>query len=148
MTPLSLDAASAVADAAVFEARKRAIAPLCVVVLDAGGHPLVLKRDDGAAFYRAEIARAKAGGCLGMGLGGRALAARAKAAPLFYQALGQFASMGLAPVPGGVLVRGKDGDLLGAVGVSGDTSDNDELCAVAGILAAGLTADTGAVAEP
>ena len=86
----------------------------------------------------------KAAGCLGMGFGGRELAKRAAAMPMFFNGLQAAFPNGMLPVPGGVLIRGEDGGLLGAVGVTGDTSDNDELCALAGIAAAGLQADTGA----
>jgi uncharacterized protein GlcG (DUF336 family) len=124
--------------------RRSAFAPLCVVVLDRGAHPLVMLRDEDASIYRPQIATAKAAGCLGMGFGGRELARRAQAAPQFFAALGVVFPQGLAPVPGGVLIRDAGGRLLGAIGVSGDTSDNDEICGLAGIEAAGLIAETGA----
>jgi uncharacterized protein GlcG (DUF336 family) len=98
-------------------------------VLDAGGHPLALKRDERAAISRPEIATAKAAGCLGMGFGGRELARRAEAMPGFFAALNGIFPQGIIPLPGGVLIRDAAGVLLGAVGVSGDTSDNDEVCA-------------------
>ncbi|OYX16510.1 MAG: GlcG protein, partial [Sphingomonadales bacterium 32-67-7] len=117
--------------------------PLCAVVLDPGGHPLVVLRDHQASISRPEIATAKAAGCLGMGFGGRELARRAQAAPGFFSGLATVFPKGILPVAGGVLIRAGDGRLLGAIGVSGDTSDHDELCAVAGVAAAGLVADTG-----
>ena len=120
------------------------MAPLCVTVVDAGGHLLATLRDERASLYRPAIAAAKAAGCLGMGFGGREVARRAAAMPEFYAAVNAMTGGGLAPVAGGVLIRAASGALLGAVGVSGDTADNDELCAVAGIHAAGLIADTGA----
>lgn len=141
---LTLDQASAIVDAALAEGRVQGFHPLCVVVLDAGGHALALKRDERASISRPEIATAKAAGCLGMGFGGREIAKRAAAVPAFFAALNGVFPKGILPVPGGVLIRDADGVLIGAVGVSGDTSDNDELCAVAGIVAAGLIADTGA----
>lgn len=141
---LTLDQASTILRAALAEGTSRALAPLCVVVLDAGGHALALLRDERASNMRPEIATAKAAGCLGMGFGGRELAKRAQAAPGFYAAIGGLFAKGIVPVPGGVLIRDGEGRLLGAVGISGDTSDNDELCALAGIAAAGLVADTGA----
>ena len=113
-------------------------------MLDRGGHALALLRDESASIYRPEIATAKAAGCLGMGFGGRELAKRAAAAPAFFAGLQVTFPKGMLPVPGGVLIRDAAGALLGAVGVSGDTSDNDEICALAGIAAAGLVADTGA----
>ena len=141
---LTLEQAAAIVDTALAEGARRGFAPLCVVVLDAGGHPLVLKRLEQASISRPEIATAKAAGCLGMGFGGREIARRAQAAPAFYATLAPILPKGIVPVPGGVLIRDSQSVLLGAVGVSGDTSDNDELCAVAGIRAVGLVPDTGA----
>ena len=141
---LTLAQASAIVDAALAEGRERGFAPLCAVVLDSGGHALALKRDERASIGRPEIATAKAAGCLGMGFGGRELAKRAQAVPDFFAALGAVFPKGIVPVAGGVLIRDADGVLLGAIGVSGDTSDNDEICAVAGIEAVCLVADTGA----
>ena len=141
--PLLLDQALVVARTALEEGRRRALSPLCAAVLDAGGHPLALLRDDGAGISRAEIATAKAAGCLGMGLGGRELARRAEATPHFFMALAVIFPNGLVPLPGGVIIRDEAGGLLGAVGVSGDTSENDEACALAGVGASGLVADPG-----
>lgn len=141
---LTLDQALTIARETLAEGQKRGFAPLCCVVLDAGGHALALLRDDKASIYRPEIATGKASGCLGMGFGGRELARRAAAAPTFFTGLQSIFPNGIIPVPGGVLIRDGGGKLIGAVGVSGDTSDNDEICAVAGIEAAGLRADTGA----
>ncbi len=136
--------ASAIVEAALGHGENAGFAPLCVVVLDAGGHALALGRDERASISRPEIATAKAAGCLGMGFGGREIARRAAAVPNFIAALNTIFPKGILPVPGGVLIRDGAGVLLGAVGISGDTSDNDEICAVAGIAAAGLVADTGA----
>lgn len=141
---MTLDQATKIIDAALAEGRSRGYAPLCIVVLDAGGHALALKRDECASINRPEIAIAKAAGCLGMGFGGRELAKRAQAVPGFFAAIGQVFPNGIVPLPGGVLIRDGAGALIGAVGVSGDTSDNDEICALAGIAAAGLVGDTGA----
>ncbi len=140
---LSLEHASMIVDAALAEGRQRGFAPLCVVVLDAGAHPLALKRSEHASISRAEIATTKAAGCLGMGFGGRELARRAQIAPAFYAAIAAVLPRGIVPVPGGVLIRGPGAIPLGAVGVSGDASEHDEVCAVAGIRAAGLLPDTG-----
>jgi uncharacterized protein GlcG (DUF336 family) len=140
---LTLEQASTIADAALAEGARRGFAPLCIVVLDPGAHALVLKRSERSSISRPEIATAKAAGCLGMGFGGREIARRAQAAPAFYASLASVFPKGIVPVPGGVLIRDSGGALLGAVGISGDTSDNDESCAVAGIRAAGLTPDTG-----
>lgn len=111
--------------------------PLTVVVLDAGGHVLAVEREDGSSNKRFEIAYGKAHGAVSLGMGSRALMARAEQQPFFIAAVTH--SVGaLVPVPGGVLVRDADGALLGAVGVTGDTSDHDEEAALAGIEAAGL----------
>jgi uncharacterized protein GlcG (DUF336 family) len=141
---LTLDQALTIARTALAEGGKRGFAPLCVVVLDAGGHTLALLRDERASISRGEIATGKAAGCLGMGFGGRELAKRAQAVPHFFAALPAIFPRGIVPVPGGVLLRDASRALVGAVGVTGDTSDNDEICALAGIAAAGLVADTGA----
>jgi uncharacterized protein GlcG (DUF336 family) len=141
---LTLNAALTIAQTALAEGKRHGFEPLCVVVLDAGGHTLALLRDERASIYRPEIATAKASGCLGMGFGGRELAKRAAAVPQFFTALASAFPKGMIPFPGGVLIRDTDGTLIGAVGITGDTSDNDELCALAGIAAAGLMADTGA----
>jgi uncharacterized protein GlcG (DUF336 family) len=112
---------------------------MTVVVLDAGGHVIAVEREDGSSNNRFEIAFGKAHGALALGMGSRALMARAEKQPYFIAAATSAIGGALVPVPGGVLVR--DADLLiGAVGVSGDTSDNDEAAAVAGITAAGLVA--------
>lgn len=139
---LTLAQANHIAASAHDHAGANGIAPLCVTVLDAGGHPLAIHRDERASLYRPAIATAKAMGCLGMGAGGSALTRRAQAAPAFYAAVA--ALQPLLPVPGGVLIRDADDRIIGAVGISGDTAPNDEACAVAGITRAGLVADTGA----
>jgi len=144
MTALTLDQALTIARAALAEGERRGFTPLCAVVLDPGGHPLALLRDERASIGRPEIATGKAAGCLAMGFGGRELARRAQAVPAFFAALAGVLPKGIVPVAGGVLIRDGEGALLGAIGVSGDTSDNDEICALAGIAAAGLAAETGA----
>jgi uncharacterized protein GlcG (DUF336 family) len=141
---VNLEQALTIAREALAEGERQGFAPLTCVVLDRGGHPLALLRADNSSIYRAEIAIAKAAGCLGMGFGGRELARRAAAAPMFFNGLQSLFPKGVLPVPGGVLVKNTDGRLLGAVGVSGDTSDNDEVAALTGIAAAGLVGDTGA----
>lgn len=141
---ITLDHALTIARETLAEGKRRGFAPLCCIVLDRGGHTLALLRDENASIYRPEIATGKAAGCLGMGFGGRELAKRAAAQPMFINGLQAAFPKGMLPVPGGVLIRTEDGTLLGAVGVTGDTSDNDEICALAGIAAAGLQADTGA----
>ena len=143
MTTLSLAAASTIVDTALAEGRKRGFQPLTVAVLDAGGHLVALKREDKSSLLRPQIATSKAWGVLGMGFGGRELGRHAEKAPLFYTMLSELSEGRMVPVPGGVLIRNAGGDIIGAVGISGDHSVNDELCAVAGIRAAGLVPDTG-----
>lgn len=143
MPLLTLAHADTMVDAALAKGRALSLAPLTVVVLDAGGHPIALKREDGSGILRVEIATGKAWGALGMGLGSRDLAARAGKVPAFFTALAAASQGRMIPVPGGVLVRGAESDIIGAVGISGDTSDQDEVCAVAGIEAAGLKPDVG-----
>jgi uncharacterized protein GlcG (DUF336 family) len=143
MATLTLAQASLIVDGALEHGRGLKLKPLAVAVLDAGGHLVAFKREDGASILRPQIAQGKAWGVLGMGFGGRELARRAAAAPGFVAALMDASEGRLIPAPGGVLIRAADGSIIGAVGISGDTSDQDEACAVHGIKAAGLSADTG-----
>jgi uncharacterized protein GlcG (DUF336 family) len=140
---LTLAQASIIVDTALQKGDELNLAPLTVVVLDAGGHLKAVKREDNASLLRPEIALGKAWGVLGMGFGGRELARRAAKAPAFFAVLSDMSGGRMVPVPGGVIIRGGDGALLGSVGISGDASEKDELCAVAGIVAAGLKPDTG-----
>jgi len=133
-----------IATTTLAEGRKREFAPLCVAVLDAGAHVVALLRDDHAAIFRPEIAIGKAAGCLGMGFGGRELERRAAAMPQFFNSLAVLFPKGMVPLAGGILLRDEEGNIVGAVGVSGDTSENDEIAALAGVAASGMTADTGA----
>ena len=139
----ALEAAETITDAALAKGRELRLAPLTVAVLDAGGVLVVLKREDGSSLLRPEIAIGKAWGALAMGVGTRAIAARAAQAPAFVHAVTTLAGGRFVPVPGGVLIRDPSDAIVGAVGISGDSSDNDETCAVAGIAAAGFRADTG-----
>lgn len=143
MRKLTLAEADLIIDAALAKGRELGLGKLSVVVLDDGGHPIAMKRDDGSEYLRPEIAKAKAWGALGMGLPSRLLHERAKKLPVFIGALAAIADGGLVALPGGVIVRDSDGSILGAVGVSGDVSEPDEVCAVAGVEAAGLAADFG-----
>lgn len=117
--------------------------PMTVVVIDAGGHVVAVEREDGSSNKRFEVALGKAHGALSLGMGSRALMERAEQQPYFIAAVTSAIGGSLVPVPGGVLVRDADGRVLGAVGVSGDTSDRDEAVAVAGIEAVDLTPDPG-----
>lgn len=143
MTKLALAQARTIIAAAFEEAARLELKPLAVAVLDDGGHATAFERQDGASAMRFKIAHGKAYGAIAMGLGSRALFERAQQQPYFISAMNALADGALVPVPGGVLVRDGDGILLGAVGVTGDNSDNDEKCAIAGIEAAGLVAETG-----
>ena len=143
MLPLTLAQASTIVDTALKVGRENKMQPLSVAVLDAGGHLVAFKREDRSGILRFDIAFGKAWGALGMGLGSRTLAGRAPKQPAFFNALAAASGGRLIPAPSGVLIRDQDGDVIGAVGISGDVSDNDEKCAIAGIEAAGLTADPG-----
>jgi uncharacterized protein GlcG (DUF336 family) len=141
---VTLAQASTIVDVALKKGRETGCAPLTVAVLDAGGHLVAFKREDRSGILRFDIAYGKAWGALGMGFGSRELADRAGKNPLFFGVLANVAQGRLVPVPGGVLIKDGGGAVLGAVGISGDTSDKDELCALAGIEAAGLKAAVGA----
>ena len=143
MTDLTLTQAQTIVTAALAEARRNSLKPMVVTVLDARGTTKALAAEDGTSLKRGEIAHGKAHGALALGIGSRAIAKRAVEQPTFIAAVTHAAGGALIPVPGGVLVRDAGGALLGAVGMSGDTSDNDEVAALAGIKAAGLTADPG-----
>ena len=143
MNFIPLASADLIADKALQKGRELKFAPLTVIVLDAGGQTKVLKREDDASLLRPEIAMGKAWGVLGMGFGGRELARRAEQMPAFFTALNAMSGGRMVPLPGGVLIKNAEGAVIGSVGISGDTSDNDETCAVYGIEAAGLIADTG-----
>jgi uncharacterized protein GlcG (DUF336 family) len=140
---LTLEQACIIIDKALEKGHEVGLKPLTVAVLDAGGHLTALKREDGSSLLRPEIAGGKAWGALGMGFGGREFARRAAGNPVFIQALSAASGGRIIPVPGGVLIRDKSGEIIGAVGISGDTSENDELCAVYGVSGAGLVPDTG-----
>jgi len=143
MTALTLAQASVMVDTALKTAREKNFAPLTVAVLDAGGHLVAFKREDKSGILRFDIAFGKAWGALGMGFGSRTLFERAEKTPMFFTALAAASGGRVVTNPGGVLIRDAGGDIIGAVGISGDTSDNDEICAIAGIAAAGLKADPG-----
>jgi uncharacterized protein GlcG (DUF336 family) len=140
---IGLDDARKMIAAARAAGAEHGFKPLSVVVLDAGGHVTAFEREDGSSNMRFQIAYGKANGALALGLGSRALMARAETQAYFVSAAAAAIGGALVPVPGGVLVRDSDGKVVGAVGISGDTSDNDEKAAVAGIEAAGFSADPG-----
>jgi uncharacterized protein GlcG (DUF336 family) len=142
MTELTLEIARKILDAALAKAIEKKLKPLVVTVLDARGCVKLSAAQDGTSLLRSEIAHGKAYGALAMGMGSRALFQRAQEQAYFIDAVNTLAQGRLVPVPGGVLIQ-SGGVLLGAVGISGDTSDNDEACAIAGIEAAGLKANPG-----
>src|SRR5882757_2853437 len=142
MAELTLDVARKILDAALAKGVEKKLKPLVVTVLDARGCVKASAAQDGTSLMRSEIAHGKAYGALAMGMGSRALFQRAQEQAYFVSAVNTMAQGRLIPVPGGVLIQ-DGGVLLGAVGVSGDTSDNDEICAIAGIEAAGLKANPG-----
>ena len=139
MSRISLDHANRMIAAALAKGHELGLKPLCVAVLDAGGHLIAMQREDGASTLRPQIAMAKAAGALGLGISSRKIGDMAAERPIFVGTLAALAPQGLVPAAGGVIVSGQYGP-LGAIGVSGDTSDNDEACALAGIAVAGLSA--------
>jgi uncharacterized protein GlcG (DUF336 family) len=145
---LTLGQATTIVESALKKGRELSLAPLTVAVLDAGGHLKALAREDRSGIVRPQIAIGKAWGALGMGVGSRTLAKRvAEQGPqqqAFFTALNAMSEGRVVPAAGGVLIRDGGGSIIGAVGISGDASDKDEACALAGIAAAGLTGDPGA----
>jgi uncharacterized protein GlcG (DUF336 family) len=141
---ITLEQAQAIVSAALEHGTAQGFNPLTVAVLDPGGVLVALGRQDGSGNLRPDIAVAKAWGVLGMGMPNRAIAARAADSPEFFTSVAALAGGRILSVPGGVFVRTADGALLGAVGVTGDASLNDEAAALAGIAAVGLVAQTGA----
>jgi len=139
---LTLDKANVIADQTLAKARDAKYRPMCVAVLDEGGCLKVLKREDAASILRPDIAVGKAWGAVGMGESSRSLSERLKERPAFLGALSVMSQGKVVPVAGGVLIMdGADGnEIIGAVGVSGGTADEDEACAIAGIKAAGFVA--------
>src|SRR5204862_5210761 len=143
MSVVTLSQASSIVDAALKKGRDTNCAPLTVAVLDGGGHLVACKREDKSGLLRFDSAFGKAWGALGMGFGSRTLASRAAKTPQFFTMLAAASDGRIVTNPGGVLIRDTGGNLIGACGISGDTSDKDEMCAVAGIEAAGLKAEPG-----
>lgn len=141
MALLTLEQADRIIVGALDKARQLGCDPLCVAVLDAGGHLVSLRRQDGASLFRPEVAMGKAWGAVALGQSGRELAQKATKNPSFLQALAVASGGRLLPQVGGVLIKGTDGAILGSVGISGDVGDRDEECAIAGIAEAGLQSD-------
>ena len=141
MTDLMLVEAKKIIAGALDKAAELGIKPLSVAILGAGGALKAMECQDGTSLMRPKIAHGKAYGAISMGMGSRSLFERAEVQPYFISAMNALADGALVALPGGVLIRSQEGELLGAVGITGDTSDNDEACAIAGIEAAGFKAD-------
>ena len=139
---IRLSQARQIVDASLAKGRELGLKPLSVVVLDTRGSLVAALSEDGCAQLRPKVAHGKANAAIGLGMGTRALMNRAEQQAYFVQAVNGVLGGDMVPVPGGVLIRTAEGELVGAVGISGDTSDNDEAAALAGIAAAGLTAQT------
>ena len=141
MSDLTLDTARTIIRAAFEKGQQMGLNPLSVAVLDAGGHLLAFERQDGASPGRFGIAQGKAYGAVMLGMGGKAQMARAEQQAYFMAAMNGVFGGQVVPVPGGVLLRDDAGRIIGAVGVTGDASDNDEAAALAGATEAGLVAE-------
>lgn len=138
---LSLAQAEAIAAGVLAAGHQHGLLPLSVAVLDAGSQIVLVKREDGCGVLRCDIALGKAAGALGMGIPSRTIRDRLKDRPAFQSAIAAAADGRFIPVPGGVLILDANGAAIGAVGVSGDTSDKDEFVAIEGIRAAGMLPD-------
>ena len=141
MTDLTLRKAKIIIRKALEKGKELGFKPLSVAVLDAGGHLIAFERSDGAAPGRVAIATGKAHGAVMLGMAGRAQMARAEQQAYFMQAVNGAFQGQVVPVPGGVLIRDARQNIIGGVGVTGDLSDNDEICAIAGVEAINLTAE-------
>ncbi|ASV86713.1 MULTISPECIES: GlcG/HbpS family heme-binding protein [Ochrobactrum] len=143
MSQLTLEKANAIIAGAFAKATELQLKPIVVSVFDAGGHLKAFQRQDGTSILRFEIASGKAFGALAVGTGSRWLHNQAKDRPHFLEGLSGVSGGKIVPVPGGVVIKDESNEIIGAVGISGDTSDNDELAAIAGIEATGFNADAG-----
>jgi uncharacterized protein GlcG (DUF336 family) len=139
---IKLETAQLMINSILTDARAKDMQPMTVCVVDAAGDIVAVAREDGASPLRPKIAHGKANGAIAMGIGSRALFERAKQQPYFIQAMNALSDGALVPVPGGVLIK-QDGRVIGAVGITGASSDEDEALAVAAIEKAGLQADGG-----
>ncbi|MFJ7883147.1 heme-binding protein [Pseudomonas sp. NPDC096917] len=143
MSALTLKVALNLTAQALGAGRQINASPLTVAVLDAGGYLLALQREDGASLLRPNIAIGKAWGAIALGKGSRLLALDAQQRPAFFAALNGMGQGDVVPAPGGVLIRDDQGNVIGAIGISGDTSDIDEQCAISAVEGLGLRADAG-----
>jgi uncharacterized protein GlcG (DUF336 family) len=144
MAQLTLKQANTIIEKGFAKAREMKIKPLGIVVLDASGHIVSAQREDGASMFRLDVAQGKAWAAVAMGASSKALAKRAKDNPNFFVTLAATANGKFLPQTGAALIKDKDGTIIGAAGGSGGTGEEDEACCVAGIEAAGLTADASA----
>ena len=144
MIKLTLAQANIIIDTAIKTARASSGKPIAVVVVDDGGHVKASQREDGASMFRIDVGLGKAWGAVAMDTPSRKLAEKAKGNPAFIQALTVTSRGRMLPNPGGVLIKDSSGTIIGATGISGDSGENDEIFACAGIEAAGLVADAGA----
>ncbi|SIR77781.1 GlcG/HbpS family heme-binding protein [Pseudomonas sp. A214] len=143
MSALTLKVAVNLTGQALAAGREISAAPLTIAVLDSGGHLIALQREDGASLLRPQIAIGKAWGAIALGKGSRLLAQDAQQRPAFFAALNGLGQGNVVPAPGGVLIRDQEGRVLGAIGISGDTSDVDEQVAIRAVEGVGLMADAG-----
>ena len=143
MLKLTYDTSLNIAQEAVKKASKLGLNPLAVVVLDDRASLRICLNQDGTSIHRHRVAHGKANAAMSLGMGSRSLGSRAEEQAYFVDAVGRMMDGDFIPVPGGVLIRNSDGAILGSVGISGDTSDNDEAVAIAAIESVGLVADTG-----
>ena len=143
MLKLTYDTSLNIAQEAVKKASKLGLNPLAIVVLDDRASLRICLNQDGTSIHRHRVAHGKANAAMSLGMGSRSLGSRAEEQAYFVDAVGRMMDGDFIPVPGGVLIRNSDGIILGAVGISGDISDNDEAVAIAAIESAGLVADTG-----
>jgi uncharacterized protein GlcG (DUF336 family) len=144
MSRLTLKQANTIAEKGFAKAREMKIKPLAIVVLDDAGNIVSAQREDGASMFRMDVAKGKAWGSVAMGASSKALGKRAKDNPNFFLSLAATAGGKFLPQTGAALIKDKDGAIIGAAGASGGTGEEDEACCVAGIEAAGLTADASA----
>lgn len=144
MSNITLEQSQQLAQAALAEARRLELKPVCVCVLDSRASLRLCINEDGTSIQRHKIAHGKANAALALGMGSRSLGTRAENQAYFIDAVGRMTDGDFIPVAGGILIKDGSGEIIGAVGISGDTSDNDELAGLAGISAIGCSADPGA----
>jgi uncharacterized protein GlcG (DUF336 family) len=139
LSRITLEQANTVIEGAFAKGSELGLKPLSVAVMDAGGHLIAFQRQDGSSILRHQIAAAKAAGALALGISSRKIGDMVAERPIFVASLGPISPQGIVPAAGGIIVVDAEGLPIGAVGTTGDTSDNDELCTLAGIAAAQLS---------